>query len=283
LSDRSPLLLHYTLAHRQSAAAAKSAQWAQRALAQAFLDIFFKELEVMARIIQISALTLVTACWLSSVGCSSSNDPATGTGATAGTSAPAAGTTGNPPPSGGTGGTSATAGGSTSIAGTSAGGAPAAGGTTAAGGTSSGTFTPLCAGLTTAAGPAPTKAGACSAADTQLCYKTCGPNSTGYKSETCTNGAYVEQSGCSFPPDLDASCYKIPTTVDASCPATPPQASQVCTVAPCTPCNAGGAYLDSTGASKVGYCVCPMPGASGMSKWSCASTTAWPCPAGMGC
>ena len=33
LSDRSPLLLHYTLAHRQSAAAAKLAQWAQRALA----------------------------------------------------------------------------------------------------------------------------------------------------------------------------------------------------------------------------------------------------------
>jgi hypothetical protein len=26
-----------------------------------------------------------------------------------------------------------------------------------------------------------------------------------------------------------------------------------------------------------------MPGASGTSKWSCASTTAWPCPTGKGC
>jgi hypothetical protein len=34
---------------------------------------------------------------------------------------------------------------------------------------------------------------------------------------------------------------------------------------------------------KTGYCVCPMPGASGTSKWSCASTTAWPCPTGKGC
>jgi hypothetical protein len=126
----------------------------------------------------------------------------------------------------------------------------------------------------TEAGVAPTKGGACTAKDSQLCYKTCGPQSIGFKSETCTNGTYVEQSGCSFPMGMDYACYKIPTAMDASCPATAPQASQPCTVKACTPCNVGGNYLDSTGASKVGYCVCPAAGANGTSKWSCASATA---------
>ena len=48
------------------------------------------------------------------------------------------------------------------------------------------------------AGEAPTKGGVCTPSDTQLCYKTCGPLSIGFKSETCTGGVYVEQSGCSF-------------------------------------------------------------------------------------
>jgi hypothetical protein len=242
----------------------------------------------MARIHQVSVLSVVAVCWLSAFGCSSSNEPTgggsagtTSTGATAGTVSTGA-TAGTTPIASGGGGATGSSG-STSIAGTTAGGA-SAGGSTSSGG-AGGTFSPLCAGLTTAAmgSPAPTKGGACTATDPQLCWKTCGPQSSGYKSETCTNGAYVEASTCSFPPDLDASCYKIPTTVDPSCPATPPQASTACTVAPCTPCNAGGSYLDSTGASKMGWCVCPMPGTSGTSKWSCASTNSWPCPAGKGC
>lgn len=239
----------------------------------------------MTRIHHVSVVTVLAACWFSAVGCSSSNDP-TGPGTTAGTTSNTTGGT-TSTTTGGAGGTVAnTTGGTTAIAGTSGslGGSVGTAGTTGtAGSTGTVDFSPLCAGLTTAAGAAPTKGGACTAADPQLCWKTCGPQSTGYKSETCTNGAYVESSTCTFPPDLDASCYKIPTTVDASCPTTPPQASQVCTVAPCTPCNAGGSYLDSTGASKVGWCVCPMPGASGTSKWSCASTNSWPCPAGKGC
>jgi hypothetical protein len=133
------------------------------------------------------------------------------------------------------------------------------------------------------AGEAPTKGGVCTASDTQLCYKTCGPNSIGFKSETCTGGLYAEQSGCSFPADQDYACYKIPATVSATCPTTAPQASQACTVAECTLCNVGGMYLDSSGAAKEGYCVCPKAGTSGTSKWSCASSTAWPCPAGKGC
>jgi hypothetical protein len=62
-----------------------------------------------------------------------------------------------------------------------------------------------------------------------------------------------------------------------------PLATMACDVAPCTDCNVGGNYLDSSGASKAGYCVCPMAGSSGSRKWSCASTTAWPCPSGKGC
>jgi len=145
-------------------------------------------------------------------------------------------------------------------------------------------FTPLCDGLTTAANEVPTKAGACTAADPQLCYKTCGPQGVGFKSETCTAGAYAEQSGCSFPDAADYSCFKIPTAADAACPTETITASTACTVAACTPCaDATGNYYDSKMNLKAGYCVCPMPGASGTSKWSCASTTAWPCPTGKGC
>jgi hypothetical protein len=231
----------------------------------------------MARFIQISALTLIGAGWLAMAGCSGSNDPAQtpSTGGTTSTSTGGSATTA-------TGGTGASTGGAT---GTSTGGAA----TTTTGGATTGgdMFTPLCSdpGLVTAAGVAPTKGGVCTTADAQLCYKTCGPQSVGFKSETCTSGAYVEQSGCSFKADLDASCYKIPTTIDPSCPTTAPKSGDLCTVAPCTPCaDASLTYLDSSGAPKTGYCVCPPPNATtGMSKWSCASTTAWPCPQGKGC
>lgn len=225
----------------------------------------------MARFIPISALTLIGAGWLAMAGCSGSNDPVGPSATTGGSAATTGGSTGAA-----TGGTSATTGGtSTSTGGSSA----STGGTNS----SAGMFTPLCAGLTTAAGEAPTKAGACTAADPQLCYKTCGPQSIGFKSETCTSGAYVEQSGCDFKDDLDASCYKIPTTLDPSCPATAPQAGKECTVNACTPCSdSTGTYLDSSAAPKVGYCICPES-TSATRKWSCASLTAWPCPQGMGC
>jgi hypothetical protein len=147
-------------------------------------------------------------------------------------------------------------------------------------------FMPLCAGVpVTAAGAAPTKGGTCTATDTQLCYKTCGPQSSGYKSETCTTGIYQEQSGCTFPMESDYSCFKIPSTLDATCPTDIIMANTGCAVAACTPCaNALGQYNDSSGLAKSGYCVCQAPAvAGGMGKWSCASTTAWPCPNGKGC
>ena len=200
----------------------------------------------------------------------------------------------SPSTAGGTGGLTGT-GGTTDV--TATGGSSAAGGTTspttgaggtagAGGSTSAADFTPLCSGLLTAANLAPTKNGICNDPnDPQLCYKTCGPQSIGFKSETCTAGVYVEQSGCSFLSGVDYSCFKIPATIDPSCPTdATPQASTPCTVATCTLCNLNGGYLDSGGAAKTGYCVCPAPSTTtGSSKWSCASSTAWPCPAGLGC
>jgi hypothetical protein len=98
------------------------------------------------------------------------------------------------------------------------------------------------------------------------------------KSETCTTGAYMEMSGCSFDPSMNYACYKISTPLDATCPTTIPQAGQACTVATCVVCNVGGMYLDTSSGMKGGYCVCQASG-----KWTCAATNAWPCPGGTGC
>ena len=211
------------------------------------------------------------------LGCGGSNTPSTGT---AGTNGAAAGTTGS-----GTAGTTGAAAGTdgSGTAGTTGSGTA---GTTGTGGAPPGT--PACGN--TAAGVAIAKNGSCTAADTQLCYKTCGPASSGFKSETCSGDPGVYNEGdCTFPPG-DYSAYAIPTSIPADCPTTAPEAGSAqpaCTVAAgivCggysnngTPTQTTG-YLDSTGAAKVGYCVCA--GATTM-HWSCASTTAWPCPATM--
>jgi hypothetical protein len=143
----------------------------------------------------------------------------------------------------------------------------------------------LCSAVPVTAGKmeVPSKGIACSTADTKTCYKTCGPQGVGFKSEMCDGTAYQEDSTCNFP-DADYSCFKIPTTQNAACPATTITANTACTTAMCNPCtDATGHYFDTSNNMKIGYCVCPAPGASGMSKWSCASSTAWPCPAGKGC
>src|SRR4051812_36491514 len=63
------------------------------------------------------------------------------------------------------------------------------------------------------------KGGACTAADQQMCYKTCGPEKSGVKLETCTSaGTYSEMSGCKFNPAGDFACYKIPTAANTACP-----------------------------------------------------------------
>jgi hypothetical protein len=250
----------------------------------------------MARMTRVSVLTLLAASCLTVYGCSGSNDsPTTGGGAGAPYVAGAPNVAGSPGGAGAPAGAgSPGASGSPGAAGANTGGAPAAAGaagaSTAGAPGTGGTFTPLCVGLKTAAMAEPAKAIACAdPSDPQLCYRTCGPQSSGYKSETCTGGAYAEQSGCTFPPELDATCFKLPATQDASCPtAVAPKASDPCTIAACTVCNLGGGatgtYLDSKGMQKVGYCVCQLPtGGATTGKWSCGSTDAWPCPGAMGC
>ena len=186
---------------------------------------------------------------------------------------PAMSGTGNSTGSG-TAGTTGT-GGTTGVAGTTGTGGSAAGGSTALG-------EPAC--LSTV-----TKGGACTPTDQQLCFKTCGPEKTGFKSEMCTTaGTYAEMSGCSFDPAKDYSCYKIPAAANTQCPAGTPMGSASCDVPHCVLCNSlqgvtGGQYNDSGGAPKVGWCTCQEPNAQGLRTWTCASDTAWPCPLGAGC
>jgi hypothetical protein len=223
----------------------------------------------------------VTGCGDSGGGGTPGSGGSTGTAGSTGaggtSSSGVAGTTGSGGDSStGTAGSSATGTAGSSSSGSA--GTTGTGGSTGAGG--SGAFgQPLCPGTVT-------KGGACTATDPQLCYKTCGPQSKGVKSETCTNAAYVEMDGCSFDPSMDYSCYKLPTAANTMCPAAdmPPQASMDCTVDMCKPCNTtgglpGGMYKDSSGNAKVGYCVCQPMSASGRRTWSCASDTAWPCTA----
>jgi hypothetical protein len=166
------------------------------------------------------------------------------------------------------------------------GGSSAPGGTTGSGGGSGSGGTafgePAC--------PDRVRGGGCSPTDPQVCYRTCGPEKTGVRANTCeANGVYSEAPVCSFDPSKDYSCYAIPSVANAVCPAgMAPQGSNPCDVDHCVLCNSagglpGGLYTDSSGATKVGWCTCQLPNASGARTWTCASDTAWPCPAGAGC
>ena len=164
------------------------------------------------------------------------------------------------------------------------------GATAGAGGTPG---TPSCIGMVTvSSGMEPANGVPCSpGVDIDVCYRTCGPEKAGYKSETCTTAlSYQEMSGCLFDQSKDYSCYKIPNTANTACPSgTTPKNSDSCDVPTCTVCNstgglAGGQYLDSTGAAKSGFCVCQAPNTNGARTWSCAQDNgSWPCPLGGGC
>jgi len=174
---------------------------------------------------------------------------------------------------GGAGGGSAGAGGGAAGTGGSSGGKGGAGG---------GFGQPMCP-------PAVTKGGTCAATDIQLCFKSCGPDKTGVKSETCSAaGVYEEMDGCRFDPNGDYSCYKIETVANTRCPMGTPTASQTCNTATCTACNnnrgaQGGQYFDASGTPQVGYCVCEPANSAGMRVWSCAPEMQWPCPDSSGC
>src|SRR5437762_1633157 len=128
-----------------------------------------------------------------------------GTTGTGGSSSPGTGGSSTP----GTGGSPTPGTGGSSAGGT---GGTAAGGSGGTG--TSGFGQPACGN--TAAGTSIAKGVPCTAADTQLCYKTCGPQTIGRKSETCGAGAdggvvYAEMTGCSYDPAGSYACYKIPT------------------------------------------------------------------------
>ncbi len=202
-------------------------------------------------------------------GCGGSNGGTTGSGGSATTGTGGAATTG-------TGGASAT-GGATGTGGASTTGT---GGTTGSGGSGA-----IAACGNTTAGTAIGKSVPCTAADTQVCTKTCGPEKTGTKTETCSGTSYTE-GDCTFDQTKNYMCYAIPAVQPADCPTTPAQASQPCSIADCIVCGgpltAGGApigYLDSKGNAGMGYCVCQSNG-----EWSCATaSSAWPCPSSNGC
>jgi hypothetical protein len=221
-----------------------------------------------------AALAAASAAW---PGCGGDNSPST-TPITTGSSGGATGSgAGGATVASGAGGATASGAGGATVA-SGAGGATTAG---AGGATGSSTFgQPACGN--TVAGMAIGKSVTCTAADTQLCYKSCGPEKAGVKSETCSGGTYAEMTGCSFDPSKDYSCYKVPATVSAQDPRCPTTAIMVsaggCTVPDCVVCGLSAGYVDSGGSAKTGYCVCQANG-----NWSCASNTAWPCPGNSGC
>jgi hypothetical protein len=193
-------------------------------------------------------------------GCGGSNNGMTGTGGSPGTGGTTTATGGTPGAGGspGTGGTTTSTGGTPGTAGASGFGQPACG--------------------NTVAGVAAGKGVAC---------KTCGPEKSGVKPETCSGTAYTE-GDCAFNPTGTFACYAVPTTADPSCPTTPPMASSPCSIPDCVVCGgpsaavpAGTGYLDSGSNMKTGYCVCQASATN--PTWSCASNTAWPCPNGSGC
>lgn len=145
-------------------------------------------------------------------------------------------------------------------------------------------FSPACFLSLTEAGEEILKGTPCTAADPQLCYRPCGPNQVGWKTETCLAGVYAE-GDCTFPADQTYECYKIPDPIDpGACGiSAPPAATDECSAPACLSCNYDGFYQDTGSDVKEGYCVCREPGPDGVRRWTCASATAWPCPLNQGC
>jgi len=129
----------------------------------------------------------------------------------------------------------------------------------------------------------------CAPTDVQFCYKACGPEGAGVKSETCrSSGLYNEMVGCSYDLSRDYSCYRIPSAPSAACGTLTPQAGQPCDVPACLVCNSrqglvDGEYFSAGGAVTEGWCVCSASGTTGTRTWSCTNASMWPCPLGRGC
>lgn len=145
-------------------------------------------------------------------------------------------------------------------------------------------YSPACFEQLSQGGEEIKKGTPCSADDPQECYRPCGPNQVGWKTETCLASVYAE-GDCTFPDYKDYSCYAIPDEIDTVvCGlSAPPSATDECSAPLCTPCNFEGQYQDTGDNVKNGYCVCREPDQDGVRRWTCASDTAWPCPLSKGC
>ncbi|HEY0464887.1 MAG TPA: hypothetical protein VGC79_11785, partial [Polyangiaceae bacterium] len=105
-------------------------------------------------------------------------------------------------------------------------GSPSTGGTGGSGGSTTTAGTAGTAGVpSNLPQPACTdgvvKGSACTAG-TPTCYKSCGPDNLGCKSEFCQLGVYAE-SNCNFPTGQDYTCYKIPPALPGDCPSGMPR------------------------------------------------------------
>lgn len=157
-------------------------------------------------------LTLtVLGAWLGA--CAGENEPATSDDPlTGGSSTPTAAAT---PPPGTTGAPAATPPPATASAPPTTTAAPTA--APAAGACDDVNYDPKCDLTPTTAGEEIKKGTACTEADPQCCWRSCGPQSIGWKTEQCVAGVYAE-GDCQFPPAGDYSCYAIPDAIDATVP-----------------------------------------------------------------
>ena len=178
----------------------------------------------------------------------------------------------------GTAGTTGTSGMSGRGGSTGRGGAPGPGGTTGIAGSSAGQ--PPCDSTVF-------KGGACTAPDQQRCYKTCGPDKLGMKSEICAGGVYAEMSGCTFDTVRDYSCYRLPSTPTAGCSVgLTPQANALCSLPPCVVCNNNeGLAAARTPTRRAGPCSVTAfaPRTRRGDEVELRQRQAWPCPLGRGC
>jgi len=225
-----------------------------------------------------SAFGAAIALGLVANGCSSTSNNNTGTGGATGTG----GRTG-------TGGATGT-GGRTGTGGTTAGQGGSGQGGRADAGSDAPPALPMCS-------PAPDDGTACNSNPT--CTKNCGANTSALstmraqKACTCSGAAGTwscpsTNGACVYPTDVDLTCMVLPATVPA-CPRDIPDGgvdagsgllrpnvsncevpnSEVCGNL-CGSATAGTfSYQDSSGAGKVGYCVCIL------GKYQCASVAEW--------
>ena len=144
-------------------------------------------------------------------------------------------------------------------------------GAAGAGGVAGGTFgEPACA-------PSVESGENCAPTDEQLCYKRCGPDGVGVKSETCqSSGLYTEMVGCAYDLSRDYSCYRIPMRAQRRLPerAATAGGSALRAGAVHRVQQSGGAcrrrFASGAGAVSEGWCVCQAANAAGLRTWSCA-------------